>query len=318
MPLLAYVAIILVSLGGILFELNWLTSPKLDSKPAVQASTTAAPPKVADAAIVPRSETAPPRNVAPTVTLVPAASATAPAAVSAAAPEPAPQPTAAPAQQAGTAPALSPAPFGVANANNTASPSESTAPASTDFKREFTNETKAVETKVEPKTDGTASAATFTPAVASTPAVANAATPGAATSTNNKCDIASCSAAYQSFRAADCTYQPIDGTARKVCDRAPETAQRAAIPEAAQRASVLGASAPVRGPRIEAAIRKGSKDAELRAVEREVRRMTASEAALDPGPRRMDRSLDRSLDRNLLDRGGGSEVIMIERPNRDW
>jgi ribonuclease E len=322
MPFLAYVAIILVSLGGILFELNWLTSPKLESKPAVQASATAAPPKVAEAAIAPR-------NVAPTVTLVPAASsaATAPAAaVAVSEPKTPPQPAEPAHQQAGTAPAISPAPFGVANAAASgdkaanSSPSETTAAGSTDFKREFTTDTKTTDTKAaDEKSASAASTATFTPAAtSSTPAAAVAA------SSNNKCDIASCSAAYQSFRASDCTYQPIDGTARKVCDRAPDTAQRAAAHETVQRASVSGASvpgasAPARDPRIEAATRKAGKDAELRAVEREVRRIAPSEAALDPGERRLDRSLDRHLLDRGFDRGsGGSEVIVIERPDRDW
>lgn len=254
MPFLAYIAIILVSVGGILFEVNWLTSPKLETKPAVQASTTAAPPKVAAATVAPR-------NVAPSVTMVPAAANTAPAAAPAAAP--APEPVAASNHQAGTAPAISPAPFGAVDANTNNAPNFSaseTTRASTDFKREFTNDAKL---------DSTLSAAA-------------AATPAIAASTNNKCDIAACSAAYQSFRASDCTFQPTEGV-RKVCDRAPEAAQRAA--------------APARDAQVEAAGRKPSKDAELRAVERAVRRITASEAGIDPDM-------------------GRSEVIMIER--RDW
>jgi hypothetical protein len=255
-----------VSLGGILFELNWLTSPKLETKPVVQAAAMAAPPKAAEAAITPRSEAAPLRNVAPTVTVVPAAAAsTAPAAVPVpAVPLPAaPQPVEASNQQAGTAPAISPAPFGATNAstNNVAnfSPGETTA-ASTDFKREFTNDVKP---------DATVGAAA-------------AATPAIAVATNNKCDVAACAAAYQSFRASDCTYQPMEG-ARKACDRAPETAQRPV--------------ALARDARVESAGRKPGKDAELRAVERAVRRITADEAGIDSGT-------------------GRSEVIMIER--RDW
>ena len=263
MPFLGYLAIILVSLGGILFELNWLTSPKLENKPAVQASV-AAPPKVAEA-IMPRSEIAPPRNVAPTVTMVPAASSAAPApAPVAAAPVPAPQPVETSSQQAGTAPAISPAPFGAATGGATSLAStETTGVAPQEFKREFTTDTKA---------DTTVSSATVTSAVA--------------VSANNKCDVAACSAAYQSFRASDCTFQPMDG-ARKACDRAPEAAQRAAPPP--------------RDTRVEAAARKPNKDTELRAVEREVRRMTAREAGIDPGNN---------------PGMGRSEVIMIGR--RDW
>jgi hypothetical protein len=226
MPFLAYVAIILVSLGGILFEVNWLTSPKLDTKAAVQAST-AAPAKLAEATpaksevpIAPRSETAPPRNVAPTVTMVP----------------PAP-----------SASAVTPAPLAPTTTGVT----------STDFKREFTTDSK-------PAT--TVNAATVTPAFAA----------------NNKCDVAACSAAYQSFRASDCTFQPMEGP-RKVCDRAPDTTQRAA--------------APARDIRVETAARRPGRDVELRAVERTVRRITAEEAGIDADM-------------------GRSEVIMIDR--RDW
>jgi hypothetical protein len=258
MPFLAYVAIILVSLGGILFEVNWLTSPKLETKPTVQAST-AAPAKLAEATsakseapIAPRSEAAPPRNVAPTVTMVPAAPTAVQAQASEPAPaEPAPQqapvtPVAAPSVSAPAVTPLAPAPT-------------TTGVASTDFKREFTTDAKPA---------ATVSAATVTPAVA--------------VAANNKCDVAACSAAYQSFRAADCTFQPMEGP-RKVCDRAPDTTPRAA--------------APARDVRVETAARRPGKDAELRAVERTVRRITAEEAGIDADM-------------------GRSEVIMIDR--RDW
>src|ERR1700690_939082 len=49
MAFLAYVAILLVSISGILLELNWLTQPKLEAKPAVHAMIappTAAAPRV--------------------------------------------------------------------------------------------------------------------------------------------------------------------------------------------------------------------------------------------------------------------------------
>jgi hypothetical protein len=260
MPFLAYVAIILVSLGGILFEVNWLTSPKLDTKAAVQAST-AAPAKLAEATpakseapIAPRSEAAPPRNVAPTVTMVPAVSTT--PSVQAQASEPAPAEPAP--HQAPVAPVAAPAVSATVSAPVLLAPAPTTTGvASTDFKREFTTDAK-------PAT--TVSAATVTSAFAA----------------NNKCDVAACSAAYQSFRASDCTFQPMEGP-RKVCDRAPDTTQRAA--------------APARDMRVETVARRPGKDADLRAVERTVRRITAEEAGIDADM-------------------GRSEVIMIDR--RDW
>ena len=63
------------------------------------------------------------------------------------------------------------------------------------------------------------------------------------------CDVQACSASYQSFRAADCTYQPMQGE-RRVCTK---------------RGNGNVARAPVR-------IRP-DRDAELREVERAVRQL---------------------------------------------
>lgn len=292
MPFLAYVAIILVSLGGILFELNWLTSPKLETKPAVQASASAPQPKVAAATTAQANELkedvtepkadapAGPRNVAPSVTMVPGdALAAKPAQTAEAAPTPAPtpmtatppskttQPQSAEPQQTATAPVMPPAD---ATATAALRPVETTGVGSTDFKREFTNDAKPVETN--------GSSATFAPALATTAA-------------GGKCDIAACSATYQSFRASDCSYQPFDGGARKTCDRAEGGAQQAAAPQREHK---------VENTARNESSRKPNKEAGLRAFEREVRRITASEANLDPG----------------YERGGRSQVIVIDR--RDW
>jgi hypothetical protein len=44
--------------------------------------------------------------------------------------------------------------------------------------------------------------------------------PVQAAALNNRCDVQACSSAYQSFRAADCTYQPFEG-ARRICEKPP-------------------------------------------------------------------------------------------------
>ena len=49
--------------------------------------------------------------------------------------------------------------------------------------------------------------------------------PDEAAASSNRCDVQACASAYKSFRASDCTYQPLDGP-RRVCGKAPE--QRAA------------------------------------------------------------------------------------------
>ena len=38
-------------------------------------------------------------------------------------------------------------------------------------------------------------------------------------SSRNRCDILACAGAYRSFRANDCTYQPFDGSARRLCEK---------------------------------------------------------------------------------------------------
>src|SRR5215470_18245884 len=38
-------------------------------------------------------------------------------------------------------------------------------------------------------------------------------------SSRNRCDILACAGAYRSFRANDCTYQPFDGGARRLCEK---------------------------------------------------------------------------------------------------
>ena len=45
--------------------------------------------------------------------------------------------------------------------------------------------------------------------------------PDEAAASNNRCDVQACASAYKSFRASDCTYQPLDGP-RRVCGKAPE------------------------------------------------------------------------------------------------
>ena len=50
------------------------------------------------------------------------------------------------------------------------------------------------------------------------PAPEQAAPVAAADQTQPKCDVAACSAAYHSFRAIDCTWQPFDGP-RRLCDK---------------------------------------------------------------------------------------------------
>ncbi len=85
--------------------------------------------------------------------------------------------------------------------------------------------------------------------------------------TADRCDVAACSAAYRSFRASDCTYQPYDGP-RQLCENPP-------------RVPVTGAAAPAqREPaRERASPRERDDDAELRAAVEAVKELTGPPSA---------------------------------------
>jgi hypothetical protein len=267
MPFLAYVAIMLVSIGGILFELDWLTKPKLETKPAAQVASTVAPVRV-----VPKVD-GPTEGPTPLITKKQEA-------------EPVIEGSAAVAkadvppvnQSAGTAPAMTPAPFPPVAAEAKAASQLATQP-------------PAQETPQPAATTGQAPAQATVAAVDSRPQVQPPARPiqAAAKQAPNSCDVAGCASAYQSFRASDCSYQPMEGP-RKFCEKPPAANQRTV-------------STP-REPRIEQTIRRPSRDAELRDVERTVRSITAGD--------------DAGYDSRNEPRMGRSEVIVIERPGRDW
>lgn len=252
MPFLAYVAILLVSVSALLFQINWLTKPKLETKletkPAIQAASTAStavPPR--EVTKIERPESGPTPVVVASPTIASAASAS----------EPAARPAAPNTETIGAA---TPAVAAVVTPSILAAPAMATTPA---------------------------------PAAPMAPAAAQPAAqpqpqlrPTLATSAPNSCDVQGCASAYQSFRASDCSYQPFDGP-RRICEKPPEAGQKLA-------------AEPPRESKAEAIVRKPNKDAELRDVERAVKRITAGE----------DAGLDRSM--------GESRVIVIERPARDW
>ncbi len=67
------------------------------------------------------------------------------------------------------------------------------------------------------------------PGAASTPNIVTPEQPVAAAQAQPQCDVAACSAAYTSFRASDCTWQPFDGP-RRFCDKGnPPPQQQAAL-----------------------------------------------------------------------------------------
>lgn len=188
MPFLAYIAVMLVSIGGILFELDWLTKPKLETKPAMQTSS--AP------ALVPRAVVKPDGPSAELNPVYPKKSD-------------APQPVENSAQ---AEPVEQPAPetTGKAAAETTPSPDIAATHALT------TASTTAL-TPVSPPAESPPAAAVVAPPAAQP----------VSTAAKSQCDIQGCAGAYKSFRASDCTYQPFEGL-RQLCVKPPEATRAAA------------------------------------------------------------------------------------------
>jgi len=105
---------------------------------------------------------------------------------------------------------------------------------------------------------------------AATPASGPSTAPAVAQS-NAHCNVQACAAAYLSFRASDCSYQPYDG-ARQVCTRAGGAVSAAIRPP---RPKTVSAARPLQTS--PAAAREARDRDELVEVTRIVRKMTRSE-----------------------------------------
>jgi hypothetical protein len=105
--------------------------------------------------------------------------------------------------------------------------------------------------------------------------------------TSNSCNVQACGAAYQSFRAADCSYQPMSGP-RRACaiSGAATAASRASKPQEAAR-EVTGKDEMREVERIikrqplqiTPSARQSDSNGEMSEVERIVRHMTRGENA---------------------------------------
>jgi penicillin-binding protein 1A len=76
---------------------------------------------------------------------------------------------------------------------------------------------------------GAPMAAAPEPAAEATPTSADltsATTPAPPKQAQSQCDQSACAAEYSSFRASDCTYQPLGGGARRICDKAPQASSQ--------------------------------------------------------------------------------------------
>lgn len=223
MPFLIYITLLAVSVSTILLELHWLTSPPQQPKPAIHAASTS-PPAARAKAEGPNAELSP---VYPKKSDVP--------------------------RSVGSV-------TGSPQTDEPADQAAASVPAATETIAKVEPARQAAETTgAAPVAEGTTpstSSATVTSSTTETPRttpVTNA--PAARSAAKSQCDVQSCSAAYKSFQASDCTYQPFQGP-RRLCEKPPEAGQRLA-------------SEP----------RATSRDAELRDVERGVRRMPYPERA---------------------------------------
>ena len=283
MQFLVYIVVLLVALGGVLVELDWLTKPKLDPKAAMQTASVAAPAPVTLAKV-----DGPTVELSPIYRTSAAPQGEAPAAAAA---QPAEASAPPPATSIASRWTNTPQGQGVPSAD--AATSSSVTAETTGFGGQATSNqvaTNQAAINSFAATPPQLSVASFRPAVAPQPPAGKS----VALQSPNRCDVAACAGMYTSFRASDCSYQPTQGE-RKLC-----------LSGSAQKA----ASEP-RDRNAEAARKdsiKRSKEAELRAVERKVREITSRDTQ-----RAMAQEDDADIDSALP---GGRRVIIIRRGPR--
>jgi hypothetical protein len=93
-----------------------------------------------------------------------------------------------------------------------------------------------------------------------------------------KCDVAACSAAYHSFRAADCSWQPFDGP-RRFCDKG--------VPQQTEASAVPGAGGPILAPEPDAG--QSPPNCHVEACKQAYFTFNASDCTYQPsnGPRKL-------------------------------
>ena len=194
MSFFAYIAIVFVSIAGILLELDWLTKPKSETRSPVQVATrTVAPAPQANAKVKGQST-----DLTPVYPKNPETRQSDDTVHHALAKPPvAQQPPAADAFTAN----VTQAEHQPAAATKDAAPPAQQADGSTGGR-------------------APAYAAESPPAPAAV--VAPSAQTRSAAAAPDRCDVQACSSAYQSFRVSDCTYKPYEGP-RRTCVRPPVT-----------------------------------------------------------------------------------------------
>lgn len=304
MPILGYIAIIVVGFSSILLELNWLTSAPPQPKPAINAAagsaltTAQAVPvvKAAEPVAVAEASAAPPKAPpdGPNKVLSPVYPTTAGApkfnpAVNV------PAPIGAASETQAIASTQQPAPSATQPVSNnpnvmpvmdTATPRRAAAETTGVATREPAGESESKPAVTRPEAvvaSANAEKATAEDARAKSGAAKSAAVKTAAA---GSCNISACAGAYSSFRASDCTYQSFGGQ-RKVCQMTPDASRRTAEtrrPPRVDHARADGGPEDLRG--IEAAVRQldsGSRSRIYRAGSRRVPADIEAQADDDDG-----------------------------------
>jgi BA14K-like protein len=216
MQFLMYLTVLMVAISTVLLEVHWLAAPEPQPKPALQTSAPAEAPKTEGSnaevrRVYPKNTDASrpleSDSQAQTTTDTRQASSQTTAATSTPVQQqPASTPQSAPSQQSASTTQPSPPQQPIP------APSTQPAPAGQPDAQQSRAETTGAAVREENRKQAAY------PANSSNRAE-NSQQQATLGSSHNRCDILACAGNYRSFRANDCTYQPFDGGARRLCEK---------------------------------------------------------------------------------------------------
>jgi hypothetical protein len=251
MQFLVYLAVLMVAISTVLLEVHWLTSPAPQPKPTVQAGAPPSPPKVEgpNAALSPiypkkldaprpaesnsQAQNASPKTVPTTSPPAPDSSTSQQQSAATTMPAPAQQPgppaqatpLSAPPQSPPAQQQASPQTTGPIAAEPATPPQQAQTASPQESSTQQSGASAASQQRPLRETTG---AAVREDNIRQAPADpmgspnrANNAQQNAQNSSSNRCDVQACASTYRSFRASDCTYQPFDGSVRRLCEKSP-------------------------------------------------------------------------------------------------
>jgi hypothetical protein len=217
MQFLVYVTLLMVSISTVLLEVHWLASPEPRLNPTVQTRAVQAPKTEGSNFRMVYPDASRPLETDSQVQTTDTRQATGQTPATNTAVQPAPRSTMTPpAQVPGPPPSSTPQ----------GSPSEQPMPAAPVPPQQSLS-APSTQSAAAPQPSAQQSRAETTGAALreenrrnSSNGADNSPQPQATLgSSRNRCDIQACAGAYRSFRANDCTYQPFDGGARRLCEK---------------------------------------------------------------------------------------------------